>query len=322
MIYMIKRDIFRKRIFSTTFILLFAMLIGCSVPADGPDAADVTPSFTPSPAPSCSTPVLVSPSSPSPSQSSAPPSCSPDEKLLKPDTAVIIFTFDDGPESDYLLAYPILKEQGIKGTSYIITKFTDESMPGKLTWDQIKEMSADGWDFGCHTYEHKRLTGMSDDEIKESMEAVDRSFTEQGFQPPSIMAYPYGAYNQRVIDDIKPYRAQARLASYQTMFVDPKNTDPYAIDSVSADMRTNSQLKKDEKLVDKACGDNAVIVFRIHTMYKEKPYDTVPINKKILSGCAPQTDSRLFRQLVEYCVDKGCSFMTMSQLMDVYKQGQ
>ncbi len=308
---MITKCCIGKSILSVVLVLLLVILSSCAKPvSEETYTADATHSPTP-PAPSPSMPI----STPSPVP---PPTPSP--RPTKPDTAVIIFTFDDGPESDYLLAYPILEEYGIAGTSYIVTSFTDESLSGKLTWDQIREMSDYGWAFGDHTKEHRRLTEMSDDEIRESMESVNQSFLEQGFALPAIMAYPYGAYDDRVIADIQSYRAQARLADYETYFVDFENNNPYAIDCISADMHKKSQLNEVEKLVDKACEEKAVIVFRVHTLYREEPYDTVPINKKILSGCAPQTDSELFRQLVEYCVDQGCSFMTMTQLMDIYPQ--
>ncbi len=237
-----------------------------------------------------------------------------------PGKAVIIFTFDDGPLSDYLLAYPILKEYDIKGTSYIITKFTDAETAGKLNWEQIKEMAEYGWVFGAHTRRHNNLTRLSGKKIKEDCEAVGESFTAQGFAVPEIMAYPYGSYNKKVIEAIKPYYKQARLAYYRTDFVNVSG-DPYKIACISADMRTNSSLKKLEKLVDKACEKGAIIVFRAHTLYKDKPYDTVKRNTHILSGCAPQTDSKLFNKLVQYCVDKGCGFMTMTELME-YMEGQ
>lgn len=47
----------------------------------------------------------------------------PNRKL---DCAYIAFTFDDGCLSDYELAYPILKQYDIRGTSYIIPKYQDE----------------------------------------------------------------------------------------------------------------------------------------------------------------------------------------------------
>lgn len=237
-----------------------------------------------------------------------------------PGKAVIIFTFDDGPLSDYVLAYPILKQYGIKGTSYIITKFTDAGTKGKLTWENIKEMAEYGWVFGAHTNGHNDMKGLSAKRIKADCEAVNQSFINQGLDAPKIMSYPYGLYNKRVIKAIKPYYGQARLAYYRNYFVDV-NGDPYKIACISADMRTKSELKKAKKLVDKACRKGAVIVFRVHTLYKNKPYDTVKRNTRILSGCAPQTSSKLFAKLVKYCADKGCGFMTMEELME-YMEGQ
>ena len=234
----------------------------------------------------------------------------------EPGKAVIIFTFDDGHASDYLLAYPILKPYDIKGTSYINTKYTDQGLKGRLSWDQIREMAGYGWVFGAHTSGHQRMTRLTDKEIASDCEAVNQSFIAQGFAPPVIMAYPYGAHSDRVIKAMKPFYKQARLAAYRTDCVDPANTDPYKIPSVSADMQTKGRLNKVKRLVDKACEKSAVVIFRVHVLYKDHPYDTVKRNSRVAGGCAPQTDSKLFAELVEYCAKKGCAFMTMTELMD------
>lgn len=115
-----------------------------------------------------------------------------------------------------MLAYPILKQYGINGTSYLDTKAIDEKYPERLSWAQIKQMRAAGWVFGCHSFEHNRMEDMTDAQIRYSMEMVNRSFTKQGLRTPEIMAYPYGCYNARVIDDIKAYRKQVRLANNLT----------------------------------------------------------------------------------------------------------
>lgn len=224
--------------------------------------------------------------------------------------AVIAFTFDDGYLSDYQLAYPVLKQYGIHGTSYIIPKYQDENKPNTLTWDQIKEMLQYGWVFGCHTYSHSDLTKMTAEEISESMEMVDASFARQGLEPPAIHAFPYGRYNQDVIQAIAPYRIQMRKAYYESKFVDLNNVNPYEIDSCSADMRTEKRLKLHESLVDKASAQNGVIVFRCHGLYREKVDD--------MGAWPVQTDSKLFEELVAYCVEKGCKFITMTELIEMY----
>ena len=229
--------------------------------------------------------------------------------------AVIIFTFDDGHASDYLLAYPILTEFGIKGTSYINTKFTDERLKGRLSWEQIKEMSANGWVFGGHTQGHLRMTKLSDKEIRSDCEGLINSFRNQGLEPPTVMAYPYGACTSKTIEAIKPYFKQARLADNRKAFVDTASADPFKIPSVSADMQSKGKLIKAQRIVDKACDKGGILVFRVHVLYKNRPYDTVKRNPRVFGGCAPQTDAKLFAELVKYCVDKGCAFSTMTELM-------
>lgn len=227
-------------------------------------------------------------------------------------TATIIFTFDDGYASDYELAYPILKAYGIRGTSYIIPEYQDTNRPQTLTWDEVREMKQYGWDFGCHTYSHTDLTKMTADEIRTSMEKVNAAFANQGLPAPAIHAFPYGKYDAAAIEAMKPYRIQMRKAFYEEKFVDPGTANPYEIDSCSADMRKRPRLLEHERLVDKAVNEKAIIVFRCHCLYREAVDD--------MGAWPVQTDSRLFAELVEYCVGKGCRFMTMSELVQIMAQ--
>jgi peptidoglycan/xylan/chitin deacetylase (PgdA/CDA1 family) len=228
----------------------------------------------------------------------------------KQDQALIAFTFDDGYASDYYLAYPILKKYGIRGTSYIIPEYQDDKVPNTLTWQQIEEMSADGWEFGCHTYAHSQLLKLTTEEIQESMEKVNKAFEKHGMKSPELHAFPYGKYDQHAIDAMKPYRKQMRKAYYDDKIITPPITNQYQIDSISADMQGRKRLESREKLVDKACREKAIIVFRVHCMYKVKKNDM---------GIWPvQTDSRLFAELVDYCVAKGCRFVTMEDLLRMY----
>ncbi|MFD2329647.1 polysaccharide deacetylase family protein [Cohnella sp. GCM10020058] len=71
-----------------------------------------------------------------------------------PENAVLL-TFDDGYESFYKYAYPLLKRYGAPATSFLIVGTVgNPKMPGveKLNWDQVKEMHRSGIDFYSHTY--------------------------------------------------------------------------------------------------------------------------------------------------------------------------
>ena len=71
-----------------------------------------------------------------------------------PPNAVAI-TMDDGYESVYTLAYPLLKERGWPATVFMIVADVGTKntvwLP-KLDWEQIKEMGANGITFYSHTY--------------------------------------------------------------------------------------------------------------------------------------------------------------------------
>jgi peptidoglycan/xylan/chitin deacetylase (PgdA/CDA1 family) len=220
--------------------------------------------------------------------------------------ALIVFTFDDGNASDYHLAFPILKKYGITGTSFINPNDADSGAAHKLSWNQILEMYEQGWDFEDHTYSHIDLSKSTPEQIRRSMEQVDEAFQKNGLRTPSVFAYPYGKFDQAAVVLVREYRKQARLAYYRDDFVDPKNGDPYQIPCVSADMQTEKRLKEKETLVDRACLENGVIVFRVHCLYKNELND--------MGAEVVQTSSVLFEKLVSYCVDKGCTFTTMDNL--------
>ena len=66
------------------------------------------------------------------------------EKGPLPKGKSVLITFDDGYESNYRLAFPILKEFGDKAVISLITKYVDEGDAEFLTWDMCREMTESG----------------------------------------------------------------------------------------------------------------------------------------------------------------------------------
>ena len=64
----------------------------------------------------------------------------------------VLLTFDDGYESNYTLAFPLLREYGAKAAISLITSRIDERADGFLTWDECREMAKSGLiEFASHT---------------------------------------------------------------------------------------------------------------------------------------------------------------------------
>jgi peptidoglycan/xylan/chitin deacetylase (PgdA/CDA1 family) len=67
----------------------------------------------------------------------------------------IILTFDDGYLDAYTDAYPALKAHGFSAMFYIITGFVGQQT--QMSWDQMREMLANGMQMGSHTVHHANL---------------------------------------------------------------------------------------------------------------------------------------------------------------------
>lgn len=78
----------------------------------------------------------------------------------------VVFTFDDGGESFYTEAAPILEKYGFKGIFFVSTAYI--GTPGFLTEEQIKELDARGHIIGSHTHHHLRNLSLLDKQTIEN----------------------------------------------------------------------------------------------------------------------------------------------------------
>lgn len=117
-----------------------------------------------------------------------------------PDRPILI-TFDDGYVDNYENAYPIMKKYGYRGTIFLIMSLMDKK--GYLTWDQVKEMSADGMEFGSHTVSHKPLTSFDRDGVRHELRDSKQAIEQATGRPCEFIAFPEGMYNDMVMDETK-----------------------------------------------------------------------------------------------------------------------
>jgi peptidoglycan/xylan/chitin deacetylase (PgdA/CDA1 family) len=80
----------------------------------------------------------------------------------------VALTFDDGYQSVFRTAFPVLRRRGFTATVFLTTGAIGTSAdparpphPGRrsmLSWPEIQEMRAAGFSFGAHTHTHPNLT--------------------------------------------------------------------------------------------------------------------------------------------------------------------
>lgn len=113
----------------------------------------------------------------------------------------IIISFDDGWEEDYSVAFPILRRYNFRGTFFIYTNPLDHER--FITWAQVQEMSAAGMDIQAHTLSHPHLRALAPDTAMKEI-AESKAILEKRLGKPVVaLAYPFGEYNNAVIDLVK-----------------------------------------------------------------------------------------------------------------------
>ena len=106
----------------------------------------------------------------------------------------VIITFDDGSESVYSTALPIMQKYDFTGTAYIVHNYiglTNDFMDV----DQIRQLYAEGWEIGSHSISHVDLTERTDRQQDEIVDSRIKLQQRLGI-PILTFAYPFGAYNE------------------------------------------------------------------------------------------------------------------------------
>lgn len=114
-----------------------------------------------------------------------------------PDQGVII-TVDDAFRSFKDVGWPRFKQAGIPVTLFVSTDPVASARPGGnyLTWDDLKELSAEGVTLGHHAASHRHLPRMPLQEAKADINRATDAFVEHLGYRPDIFAYPYGEFNE------------------------------------------------------------------------------------------------------------------------------
>ena len=121
-----------------------------------------------------------------------------------PDRTVAI-TFDDGYESIYSTAFPLLREFGFPFTVFVSTGPIDRQQTGYMTWEQLSTLHRAAVVIGNHGTEHRSLLELSDSEARVDILAAQARITEELGPQPRLFAYPYGEFNdasKRLLADL------------------------------------------------------------------------------------------------------------------------
>jgi peptidoglycan/xylan/chitin deacetylase (PgdA/CDA1 family) len=116
--------------------------------------------------------------------------------IIDTNSKVVAITFDDGPSSYTDDIITILKENDAVATFFILGNKVK-------TYEEVLKKSIEfGNELGNHTYNHKWLTKLTDEEIKKQIEDTQNIIKDTLGYTPRLFRPSYGSINKRVRKDI------------------------------------------------------------------------------------------------------------------------
>lgn len=198
------------------------------------------------------------------------------EKITEPDKIefdktkpMVALTFDDGPSAHTDRLLDIFAKHSGRGTFFVVGNIIDNRK------ETVKRIVSDGHEIAGHSWNHRQLTNLSDQDIKDQIMSTRAKIYELTGYDAKLMRPPYGAYNDRVRSVAK--NLSVSLINWSVDTLDWKNRDAETV----------------YKCIMKEADDGAIVL--CHDLHKT----TVDAMEKVIPAL----------------IDKGFQLVTVSELI-------
>jgi peptidoglycan/xylan/chitin deacetylase (PgdA/CDA1 family) len=159
-----------------------------------------------------------------------------EDRVFPHDTVVI--TFDDGYRDNYTTAVPILREHSYTATFFVPTAKIDT--PGRLTWDDAKDMLLTGMQFGSHGHRELYLPEVSQEDQRSEIYDSKKLFKDRLNMDAQFYSYPVGGFSQAIKDMLKKAGYIAACATNRG--TDRYNHDVYELNRIRFGDKDDSEF--------------------------------------------------------------------------------
>lgn len=200
------------------------------------------------------------------------------EVVVPSRVGMVSLTFDDGYESAYRLALPILNKYGLKATWYIIN---NRAGPAYMTKDKLLALQAQGQEIGGHTRNHFPLDTVSDAVALAEVQGGRLDLLALGVTEVRTFAYPFGRYNARTQEVVLAagFTTARTVDGELQNDLSTKATLLHAWSIVPA-----TQLGQITSAIDKAVRDQSWFIIVIHRV--DEDGNSISVRHELIEGVA------------------------------------
>lgn len=204
----------------------------------------------------------------------------------------VTVTFDDGFNTTYDNAYPVLREFGLRGNVAVNSQPVDEGWTDYMTLAQIRELHAAGWSVVNHTVSHPDLTMVTDAELARQIRDNKLWIERNGFRGSNVFVVPFHAWGARELAVARQYSSYARgYTVYQSdpagfMQSYPLPQDRYGLTGFEpefAPYTTAAGREQTRALVERAVRENKFVDIFFHKI----PTENVPAFRELMKLLQP-----------------------------------
>lgn len=224
---------------------------------------------------------------------------------------VLSIAFDDGRQSQYDYAYPLLQQYGIHATFYVISSYISDfsGYTSYMSISELENLQASGNEIGSHSVDHPNFLSLTDDQIVSECVNSKQLLQSYGFSANNF-AYPNGATNDHINSIVTQYYRSARsaYAGPYIMSLPVSQSVLTAYPGESGDPSTWSQLnamQSAESMVDQIVSSNSYGIIFFHNIIPGDTTDAYTISQQY------------FQDFLQYVADSGVTTLTVNQALDI-----